>query len=171
MRHGFSGGDLMRAVLNAIDYVSKEGKFKKTAGYIQHGVTSCMLHTIAVAYYSDRIAKKMHIRYRRRELLIGALLHDYFLYDWHDKAPERKIHGFTHPRCALINADRDFELTKTEKNIIVRHMFPLTLIPPKVREAWIVCAVDKICSVYEVFSKNPYTRLRAELALNNVNVG
>ena len=161
----------MKSMLDAIDYVCREGKFEKTADFIQHGNTSCMLHTIAVAYYSDYFAQKIRIHYKRRELLIGALLHDYFLYDWHDGLPKRRIHGFTHPYYALINADRDFNLTDTEKNIIKRHMFPLTVIPPSVREAWIVCMVDKICSVYEVFAKDPYIRLRKILKANRVSVG
>ncbi len=35
------------------------------------------------------------------------------------------------------------------KNIIIRHMFPLTLVPPTCTEAWIVCIADKICAIEE----------------------
>ena len=79
----------------------------------------------------------------------GALLHDYFLYDWH--LTHERWHGFRHPYIALSNASRDFDLTAREKNIIVRHMFPLTPIPPKYRESLLVSTADKICALKEVF--------------------
>ena len=128
--------------------------------YIQHGDTSCLLHSVAVAYYSMRISEKLGIRVDKSALIRGALLHDYFLYDWHDKKPERRIHGFTHPKKAFCNAERDFELSQLEGDIIKRHMFPLTPIPPKYRESVIVCFVDKICSLYETYVKNTYINLR-----------
>lgn len=125
--------------------------------FIQHGDTTCLKHTIAVAYFSIMLAEKLGISYKKSDLIRGALLHDYFLYDWHD-GDGRQIHGFTHPASALHNADRDFELTDTERDIIKKHMFPLTVIPPKCREAWIVCMVDKACSLYETFKRsNAYT--------------
>lgn len=46
---------------------------------------------------------------------------------------------FKHPAIALKNATRDFKLTEIEKNLIVRHMFPLVPIPPKNIEGGIVC--------------------------------
>lgn len=81
-------------------------------------------------------------------LVIGALLHDYFLYDWHD-GKGRHFHGFTHPECAFRNAEKDYTLSPRVKNIIIRHMFPLTPVPPTCTEAWIVCIADKICAIEE----------------------
>lgn len=95
------------------------------------------------------IAKKLHIKVDRKALVRGALLHDYFLYDWHEKGGGHKLHGFRHPYSALRNASRDFKLNNIEENVILRHMFPLTPIPPKCREAWIVCMADKYCSAKE----------------------
>jgi len=77
------------------------------------------------------------------------LLHDYFLYDWHDPDPSHRLHGFRHPFFALARAEEDFELTPRERNIIVRHMFPLVPVPPTCREAWIVCLADKWCALRE----------------------
>lgn len=50
---------------------------------------------------------------------------------------------------ALARAEEDFELTSRERNIIVRHMFPLVPVPPTCREAWIVCLADKWCALRE----------------------
>ena len=79
----------------------------------------------------------------------GALLHDYFLYDWHQKDSSHRLHGFRHPKTALGNAQRDYHLNWKEKNIIARHMFPLIPVPPQCREAWIVCLADKWCALGE----------------------
>ena len=94
---------------------------------------------------------KYDLKVHLEELIRGALLHDYFLYDWHEKDAGHSLHGFTHPGKALINACEDFNLTDIEKDVIRKHMFPLTLIPPRYRETVIVCMADKICSVYETF--------------------
>lgn len=83
----------------------------------------------------------------------GALLHDYFLYDWHQPHKEYGLHGFTHPSTALRNAVQDFDLNAVERNIIARHMFPLVPIPPRYRESVIVCLADKFCSLNETFSR------------------
>ncbi len=160
----------MNLVLNHLFVLINNSRLKKTSSYIQHGNTSCLLHTIAVAYYSIKAVKFLGIECRENELIRGALLHDYFLYDWHDGLKERRIHGFTHPSAALKNADKDFELTVVEKDIIKKHMFPLTVIPPVCRESWIVCAVDKVCSLYETFRKNAYPKLRFILARNHISV-
>lgn len=156
----------MNIVLDCVQSLSEKSHLKRMEKYTQHGNTSCLLHTIAVAYYSIKIAEFFGMNYRKRDLIRGALLHDYFLYDWHDRAKGRNIHGFTHPTTALNNADRDFTLTMIERDIIKKHMFPLTIVPPKCREGWIVCLVDKGCSLYETFKKNAYCGVRTKTVGN-----
>ena len=75
-------------------------------------------HCIFVAYMSCRIANKFNLNVDKRSLIRGALLHDYFLYDWHDKNKPAKFHGFTHPKIAFENACQDLELNKKERDII-----------------------------------------------------
>lgn len=135
---------------NARDILEAEN-FLKTGKFIQHGTMTVQNHCRDVARCSLQISDIMHIRCERRELIRGALLHDYFLYDWHDKK-HRKItglHGFCHPSIALENASREYELTDREKDIIKKHMWPLTIVPPVCREAWIVTTADKWCSLLE----------------------
>lgn len=130
-------------------------KVKRMDKYIQHGSTSCLEHCVAVAYISFCIAKKLHIRCDYNSLIRGALLHDYFLYDWHVKDESHKWHGFHHAKKALVNASRDFDLTPIEMDIIEKHMFPLNLKLPKYRESYIVNTADKICSFYETLWGTP----------------
>lgn len=136
--------------VNAAD-ILKSRNFRRTKGYIQHGNVTVNAHVMNVARYSIAFSEKLHIHCSRRELIRGALLHDYFLYDWHipDAEHPHKLHGFYHPGVALRNAAREYELTEREKNIIRRHMWPLTVVPPVCREAWIVTAADKWCSLME----------------------
>lgn len=129
--------------------------------FIQHGATTTLDHCMAVAYYSLLFVRTLKISCNEQDLVTAALLHDYYLYDWHikDACPEG-LHGFSHPRLALRNAMADFELSERVQNAIKRHMFPLTPIPPKYREGIIVCLIDKVCSTYEVFVKEPWAWAR-----------
>ena len=83
--------------------------FLETKKYMQHGSTSVYRHCIAVAYISCIIAARLNIRIHIRQMIRGALLHDYFLYDWHKQEVPHRFHGFTHPKTALRNAERDFD--------------------------------------------------------------
>ena len=85
------------------------------------------------------------------------MLHDLFLYDWRIKQPDRKrFHGFRHPRIALNNANELFDLSKKEQDIILKHMWPITIIPPYYLESFIVSCVDKYCALLE--SKEHYLK-------------
>lgn len=136
-----------------LDIINSDN-FIDTKKHIQHGTTTVYSHCINVAKYSMRIGDflgRMGVKHERRDLIRGALLHDYFLYDWHEGDPEAqgKLHGFYHPGKALRNAEKEYLLTKKEKDIISKHMWPLTLIPPMCTEAWIVTMADKWCSFLE----------------------
>ena len=124
--------------------LEKEGRYTATRRCIQHGKVSVYAHCVSVADTACVLAETLHLRVNERALIRGALLHDYFLYDWHDKANGHHWHGFTHPGTALHNASEDWKLTPVEREIIKKHMFPLTPIPPTCREAWLVCLADKI---------------------------
>ena len=82
----------------------------------------------------------------------AGLLHDLFLYDWHNQ-PRKKLfekHGYTHPRTALNNASNNFDLNYKEKDIILKHMWPLTLKSvPRYKESFLVSIVDKYSSCGE----------------------
>ena len=140
--------------------LEKEGRYTATRRCIQHGRVSVYAHCISVADTACVLAETLHLRVNERALIRGALLHDYFLYDWHDKANGHRWHGFTHPGTALHNASEDWKLTPVEKEIIKKHMFPLTPIPPTCREAWLVCLADKICAAKEttggIYGKLPF---------------
>lgn len=131
-------------------YTDEFNSMKKN---IQHGDVSVVQHIYSVSYISYRISRRLKLD--RKIVARGALLHDLFYYDWHDPDPSHKLHGFYHPGFALENAKQlskkqGVELTEIEQNIIKRHMFPLTVIPPKHKESLIVCFVDKYVATKEI---------------------
>ena len=121
-------------------------------------------HSIKVAYLCYWHYKRHKSKVDPKELIRGALLHDYFLYDRHDKSnPEHicgLIHGFTHSKRALENALKAYpDLTKTEQDMIKRHMFPLTPIPPKTKCGWLVCFYDKVAAIFD-YCDSSYHKLQ-----------
>lgn len=118
---------------------------------VQHGTTSVRRHSLGVCALSLRLAKACGVRVNERALVRGALLHDYFLYDWHKGSPDGWRHSYRHPRRALANAERDFSLSDIERDVIACHMFPLGPMPSTC-EGCLVCVADKICSLQETFN-------------------
>ena len=126
--------------------------FRGTRRHIQHGNMTVYSHVMNVARYSLLLNKKLGLGCNKHDLVRGALLHDYFLYDWHDKTqiPQRKrLHGFWHPGIALRNAEKEYKLTDRQREIIRKHMWPLSVVPPTCREAWVVTTADTYCSLME----------------------
>lgn len=143
----------IRALLkkHASDILNSEN-FKGTRKHIQHGSVTVYNHSMDVARYSLLLNKKLGLKCNIHDLIRGALLHDYFLYDWHDKdylSERKRLHGFWHPGIALKNAEKEYRLNDTQRDIIHKHMWPLTVVPPMCREAWVVTAADKYCSLME----------------------
>lgn len=127
--------------------------------YIQHGNTSTFIHCLAVAYFSYALALRLPFHFDRRCIIRGAMLHDFYLYDWHIPHESHRLHGFHHPRFALTNAKRHYKLTPVEEDIIDKHMWPLTLTKvPIYKESMLVCLVDKVCSLAETFYISPVSR-------------
>lgn len=118
--------------------------------YIQHGTTTTLQHCLSVVSASCAIAKGLHLHVNYETLTVGALLHDFYLYDWHSHQSEGALHGFAHPQIACQNAAMRFQINPEIQHIIRTHMWPLTLrLIPRSREAIIVCLADKYCSTLE----------------------
>lgn len=118
--------------------------------YIQHGNTSTFLHCLTVAYYSYLLSLRLPFGLDKRSIIRGAMLHDFYLYDWHLPDESHRFHGFHHPERALNNAKEYYDLTILEEDIITKHMWPLTITKlPSYKESILVCLVDKFCSLAE----------------------
>lgn len=144
--------EIRRALQKYGDDILRAKNFRDSSKHIQHSDVSVMKHSMKVAYTSMWLNRKLGIKCDENDLVRGALLHDYFLYDWHDDDHRglHNLHGFYHPGVALKNAMQEYELTEKQKNIIKSHMWPLTLTRlPLCREAWVVTLSDKYVSTIE----------------------
>jgi len=116
----------------------------------QHYETTCFDHCLTAAYYCYLICKKYHLDYKSATR--AAMLHDLFLYDWRERQPDRKgLHAFTHGKKACENACKLFDLNEKEKDMIIKHMWPVTVNFPKSFEGFILTFVDKYCAMSETF--------------------
>ena len=71
--------------------------------YIQHGSVTTYQHCKNVALVSFWLNRRLHLHADETSLAVGALLHDFYLYDWHIKGTFHglrrlfEMHGFSHP--------------------------------------------------------------------------
>lgn len=137
----------------AVEYMScvwdlmDEEKVQKLDNHVQHCNTSRLQHSINVSYYSFLICRFMGWDYRSAAR--AGLLHDMFYYDWRVTKRNRTNHASWHPRVAYDNARKITELNKIEKDAILKHMWPCTLLPPRYKESYVLTFVDKTCAVME----------------------
>lgn len=141
--------------INIVEPILNHPEFQRRLEYHHHENRSVYTHSLYVSYYSYLVAKKLKLDYK--STAIAGLLHDFYYDDWqlHPKKGIKNLHGFVHAKEAAVNSSIHFNELMNEKinDSIVKHMFPLTIIPPKYIEGWIITTVDKINSL-EVF-KHP----------------
>lgn len=145
MNYDYSKNEEFFSYISSV--IDKED-YKRLQNYKHHD-KSIYDHNLKVAYLSFKIGKLLNLKIK--ELVRGALLHDFFFYDWRSEKPSSgKLHAFEHPKESLKNAKKYFSnLTKVEEDIILKHMWPLTLIPPKYIESFAVSVIDKIVATKE----------------------
>ena len=137
--------------LNIIDELISNPTVQQMKSFRQHYDTSCFDHCYTVAFYCYLICKKYNLDYYSATR--AAMLHDLFLYDWRVRQPDRKgLHAFTHGKYACQNACKLFNLTKKEQDMIIRHMWPVTILIPNSLEGFILTCVDKYCAILESFN-------------------
>lgn len=130
----------------------------------KHHTKSVWNHSIEVSFKSYKLANKIFAD--ERICAIAGLLHDFYPYAWqysdelkqydsrylenlNKKLPLFKKHGFAHAKEASKNYLKYFNEYKDKRiyNSILRHMFPLNIIPPRYLEGWIITIVDKVTSI------------------------
>lgn len=135
--------------MKLVNPILENKEFNQINTIVHHGTTR-MSHSLRVSYYSYKIAKLLCLDYD--QVARAGLLHDFYLDRTADyEKTKDKLLLFTtlHPKEAVENARKYFELTEKEEDMIKTHMFPVDYRVPKYAESWIVCLVDKLVGTYE----------------------
>lgn len=153
-------------------------EFQKRRLFLHHENESVWSHSIKVSFLSFKMAKKLKIN--TYNVSVGGLLHDFYIKAWQytkeleyldEKYRERfinsnkkflKKHGVYHPIEALENSRIYFNnyLNERVEDIIVKHMFPLSLFTkykfPKYKESILITIIDKYASLNILFHIKKY---------------
>lgn len=144
-------------------------KILKMKDISMHRGSNCYIHSFKVA----KLAIKRALRHKKANLyiiLIGSILHDYYLYDWRiDKSKMRK-HLSSHPYIAVENAERDFDIDEPIKRVIQSHMWPVNFKDfPKTKEARIISNADKTIYLKEIVCSKRYKKKKEEQYLKQIS--
>ena len=152
---------LDRQYMAIVQDILEDSNFDKMGEIVHHGLDR-KSHSIRVSYYSYKITKALHLDYEA--CARAGLLHDFFFVDNKKSGVITRLETLVnHPKYALENASESFLLSEKEKDIIVSHMFPVSIKIPKYAEGWIVDLVDDVVALAEIGYK---TRNRLTYAMN-----
>lgn len=122
--------------------------------YNHHGIIDTHFHSVHVSYYVYDLCRKLRFgREKTEKITEASLLHDFYLYNWYtDKHDE--YHAFYHPKEAVKNIEKYslISLDGMQREMILRHMFPLGKIPVSIG-GWILTICDKCCAGEELIKK------------------
>lgn len=147
-----------------------DSRIKRMEEISMHRGSNCYFHCFKVAKKAVRRSfRSFNKKINYEAVLIGAILHDYYLYDWRKDRSKRKKHARNHPFNASENASRDFDISKKVKRIIETHMWPINIKDfPKSKEARIVSLCDKAVTIGEVLTSKKYKQNKREKYLNKI---
>jgi uncharacterized protein len=145
----------------AKDILSNE-LFLKGKTFISHGSITVYAHSLAVASLAFSMVENSRTL-DKRCVVRAALLHDFFLYDWHTGPGKQYIlHGWVHAGIAAKNARDIFGVTEKEYSCIKTHMWPWTPFhAPQYREGWVITLADKLIALKETLFGRSLKRPKA----------
>lgn len=145
-------------------------KILKMKEISMHRGSNCYEHSFKVAKHAIRMALRRRKSLDLEAILIGAILHDYYLYDWRKDRSKLKKHGSKHPYYAAENATRDFGISPKIRKIIETHMWPFNFRNfPNSTEAIIVMVADNHIATREAFTSKRFKSKRRDKYLKNIS--
>ena len=125
-----------------------------------HRGSNCFFHSFKVAKLSIKRALR-HKKGNLHVILLSAILHDYYLYDWRIDRSKMRHHMSSHPYTAAENAEKDFGIHEPVKKAIQSHMWPVNFTNfPKTKEARIISNADKTIYLKEIVCSKKYKQKR-----------
>ena len=139
--------DTAMEFLNTVADIAGNGEYLKLREYTHHNSTTRYQHCLNVAWYTFLWCKNGDLDYISAAR--GAMLHDFYLYDTKEFRKTGASHNVVHPRQALSNAKKYFEVNAIMEDCILNHMWPSGKGKPKTVEGFVVSAADKYCASLE----------------------
>ena len=145
--------------------LAKDEKILRLKDIQMHRGSNCYIHSFKVAKVAVHRVMN-HKGYNLENVILGAILHDYYLYDWRVDHSKKKKHGRRHPLIAEENAKRDFNISPEVSEIIKCHMWPLTPhLFPKSKEAKLINYVDDVVATREALTSRRFKKKHLERSL------
>ena len=143
-------------------------KILKMKEITMHRGSNCYIHSFKVAQIAIHRALRHH-KGNLHTILVGSILHDYYLYDWRQDRSKMKHHLGNHPYVAAENAERDFGIHEPIKEVIQSHMWPVNFTEfPKTKEARIISWADKHIYIKEIVCSKRYKAKREQKYLEQI---
>ena len=144
------------------DFFLHDEKILRMKDIPMHRGSNVYVHSFKVA----KLAVKRGLRHKNvnlKAILIAAVLHDYYLYDWRKDRSLLKKHGSHHPYVAAKNAYKDFNVDEFVQKIIKAHMWPINFQEfPNSTEARIVNLADDSIALRESLTFSSFKQKRRE---------
>ena len=117
--------------------------------FVHHHHTTRLRHCLNVSYRNYKVCRLLG--FDAKAAARAGLLHDFFFYERknYDRSITGKGHMSGHPEIAFNNASEVFNITQKETDIILSHMWPLSVHMPHFRESVVIIIVDKYCALLE----------------------
>lgn len=139
-----------RDYMNLVSDILYHNKFEQIKDIRHHGLNRYD-HSVRVSYYSYKVTKLLRLNYKKTAR--AGLLHDFFLEENENEKVKNKLNNWiNHPKKAIKNSKKYFNVSDIEEDIIISHMFPIALRAPRYLESWIVVLIDDFVSIYEAIS-------------------
>ena len=135
-----------------------------------HIGSNVYVHTFKVVKQVMKKAVKSRKNLDLENLLVAAIFHDYYLYNWRTTKDRPHPHGKYHPGIAAENAKRDFNISEESQMMIKTHMWPFNFFnPPKGKEARLLCNVDTWVALMECLTTRKHKIKKADKYLEYIS--
>ena len=132
---------------------------QELSAFTHHKMTTRYQHCLNVSYYNFKLCKMLHLD--ADSAARAGLLHDLYHYDTakYTRSSPAARHSRNPPEVALRAAEKLIDMNDRERDMIGKHMWPVTVPRPKYAETYVITIVDKYCAVIEYLLPQP-ARLR-----------
>ena len=145
-----------RTLNTVIAPLERDECVRSMEGFVQHGAVNTLEHCRNVAEVSWWLSRRLNLQVDPHTLLTGAMLHDFYLYDWHGSGWR---HSYRHAERARKNATEHFGIDERTQHVIRCHMWPISITHvPHSREAIVVTLADKYVSLHETLFQRRRSR-------------